>query len=144
VSFTNLPPFTAGARVPPEGWDERFSMPIVQRSLSQLEEGQASSFLPSRDGGFILYFKGRQAATDEEITEGLPDFTESLRQYRLSQAFSQWIQKQWDAERVVPPAKPAPEPPATEFPGTPGSANTPAPVSIPAPAPATPTPGSGG
>jgi hypothetical protein len=127
VPFQTLPAFTQTTRPPLEGLEEPFNLAMLQRTVDTMEVGGVSQFIPAgRDGGFILYFKGRSAADEVNMKERLSEFTSNLRQYRLSQAFDQWIRKQMETDRLVMPQSQA----DPEIPGG-GPVPVPAPSSAP-------------
>ena len=109
VTPVAIPAFSPSTRPPLEGLDERFNLTMIQRTIESLEEGQASSFLPARDGGYVLYYKGRSPVTEEKVQAELEEYTANLRQYRLSQAFNQWVRKQMETQNLVMPNRGAQE-----------------------------------
>lgn len=59
--------------------------------------GQASGFVPSADGGFVVFVREKLPIELARLTQELPAFTTSLRQRRQSEAYQAWVNR--EAER---------------------------------------------
>jgi len=87
------------------GLDERLNLPQLARPRGRLEPGRTSNFVPSADGGIILYLRSRLPFDEAKVKEELPEFLGKLRQYRQSEAINRWILKQAEMARLVIPQK---------------------------------------
>jgi len=58
----------------------------LARPRAGLEPGRTSNFVPSADGGIILYLRSRLPFDEAKVKEELPEFLGKLRQYRQSEA----------------------------------------------------------
>jgi len=103
VEVVQLPAFSPSSRPPLEGWDNNFSLQMIQRQVDPMTVGQTTPFLPSRDGGYIVHLKGRNPVDEAKLAEELPEFTANLRQYRIGQAFDQWFRKKAEELRLAGP-----------------------------------------
>lgn len=65
--------------------------------------GTASGFIPTDDGGFILYVQSRLPVDQEKMASELPQFTAELRQRRAEQAFQDWYQHEANRELLSTP-----------------------------------------
>jgi peptidyl-prolyl cis-trans isomerase D len=100
-----LPLFSPSTRPPLEGLDPRFNLSTIQRYVEDLKPGRVTNYLPSRDGGYILYLREKTPVEESTLKEELPDFIAQLRQYREGQAFDMWFRKQAEQARVVVPKR---------------------------------------
>ncbi|HTV39689.1 MAG TPA: hypothetical protein VMF08_03880 [Candidatus Sulfotelmatobacter sp.] len=92
-----LPPFSLTTQDMPELGDHA--------TLNQLKEvvlmtavGTASPFVPTDDGGFILYVQSRYPIDQQKMAEEMPQFIEELRNQRGNQAYSDWQQHEANRE----------------------------------------------
>ncbi|HUB87941.1 MAG TPA: peptidylprolyl isomerase [Verrucomicrobiae bacterium] len=53
--------------------------------------GHASGFVPTQDGGFVLYVNSRQPADEAKMETDLPQFLVALRDRGESEAFNEWF-----------------------------------------------------
>jgi len=60
--------------------------------------GTASGFVPTDDGGFLLYVQSRLPVDQEKMAAEMPQFTEELRQRRSEQSFNDWVQHEASRE----------------------------------------------
>ena len=83
--------------------DERINFRTLHGMAGDLKEGEASRFIPTGDGGFVIYMRDRIPVTDEKIKQELPEFLSRLRLYRQSEAFNQWFRKEAEQARLTIP-----------------------------------------
>jgi hypothetical protein len=82
-------------------------------TVNQLKEvalttpvGNASQFMQTDDGGFILYVQSKLPIDPEKMASDMPRFMEELRENRSQQAFNDWLQHEANRElRTTPLAK---------------------------------------
>jgi len=86
-----LPPFSLSTR----------EMPVLagNAELNQVKQaafttsvGQASAFEPNNVGGFVLFVQSQLPVDQSVMNAELPQFTDSLRRSRESEAFNEWLQ----------------------------------------------------
>jgi hypothetical protein len=53
--------------------------------------GEVSQFVPTMNGGMVLYVKAKLPIDEKKLTAELPDFTKLLRQAREREAFEAWF-----------------------------------------------------
>ena len=63
---------------------------FLQVALS-MPVGQVSPFVPTMDGGMVLYVKEKLPLDEKKIAAELPGFLTTLRQTRQREAFEQWF-----------------------------------------------------
>jgi hypothetical protein len=89
----NLPPFTLSTDTPPADLDSRM-LPVFKRVAFGTPTGQVSPFVPTRDGGFVLYVQSRTPVADDQVKKDLPDFLSYMRRVRENEAFNLWFNRQ--------------------------------------------------
>jgi hypothetical protein len=105
VKVISLPPFSASSD-PLTNIDTRINFNIVQRFAQDLNPGEASpSFLPSADGGMIVYLRERLPLDEEKVKKELPDFMTTLRRYRQDETFRRWLNKEAELARLAAPRR---------------------------------------
>ncbi|HTG45470.1 MAG TPA: hypothetical protein VK633_13165, partial [Verrucomicrobiae bacterium] len=57
----------------------------------ELTPGQASSYKPMGDGGFVLFVEKFIPASDEDLKKDLAQFSEELRRRSAGEAFNDWF-----------------------------------------------------
>lgn len=58
--------------------------------------GQASGFVATPDGGFVVFVRERLPIEMAKLTAELPDFTSRVRQNRQNEAFNEWFRREAD------------------------------------------------
>ena len=51
---------------------------MIKDHATRLTAGKASNFIPTREGGMILYLKARVPVSDKKLTAELPAFFERV------------------------------------------------------------------
>jgi hypothetical protein len=96
-------PFSASTNALP-GLDERISFRTLQSiAFGDLKPGEASQFLPTAEGGFIVYLKEKIPVSEAQVKAELPDFLARLRAYRQNEAFNNWFRKEADQAKLTLP-----------------------------------------
>ena len=85
--------------------DERINFRTLHNVASDLKKGQASQFIPTADGGMVIYMRDRIPVSDDQVKEHLPEFLSRLRLYRQSEAFNQWFRKEAEEAHLTFPKK---------------------------------------
>ena len=69
--------------------------PSMVRSVAfSLKEGQASDFIPTREGGIVLLVESFVPVQEEELKAELPQYLQQLRRESASRAFNSWFSKE--------------------------------------------------
>ena len=95
LTTTNLPPQIASKTV-----FER-----LQEAAFALPNDQCSKFIPTADGGFIVYVKERLPVDEAKMKAELPVYLKRMREQRQVAAFQEWMQRQLQLHLTLP-AKP--------------------------------------
>ena len=85
-----LPPFSLSTRELPQLGDSADLNQLKQAAFGTTS-GNASEFEPDADGGFIVYVQSQLPLDQSAMNAQLPQFTESLRRARQSEAFNEWL-----------------------------------------------------
>ena len=88
-----LPPFSLSTRELPE-LGARAGLNQVKQAAFTTPVGHASNFQETADGGFLLYVQSQLPVDQAVMNADLPQFTESLRRSRESEAFNEWLNGQ--------------------------------------------------
>ena len=97
-----LPQFTAASRTLPD-WDRRVNFEQAKMVAGNLQPGQASELVTTMDGALVLFLKRREAVTDAEVKQALPNYLTELRKERQFEGFSDWFQHQIEATAIDMP-----------------------------------------
>jgi hypothetical protein len=65
---------------------------LVENSY-MLQDGKPSQLIPTAEGGFMIYMKGRLPVDQAKLEKELPDYVARMREQRQSAAFGEWFQK---------------------------------------------------
>jgi hypothetical protein len=63
----------------------------IQYVAAQTQPGRMSPFVPTSDGGFVLFVESLMPVDEKLRSEEMPKFLQQLRQRRLSEMFSRWL-----------------------------------------------------
>lgn len=88
-----LPHFSMSTRSLPEVEDHLSLQQFLQIAFAT-PLGQASQFIPTMDGGMILYAQSKMALDEKKVAAELPEFINLLRQARQREAFEQWFNRE--------------------------------------------------
>jgi SurA N-terminal domain len=86
-----LPPFSLSTRELPAIGD-RAELNQVKQAAFTTAAGHASNFQETSEGGFVLFVQSQLPIDQAVMAAELPQFTESLRHSRESEAFNEWLQ----------------------------------------------------
>jgi ribosomal protein L39E len=53
--------------------------------------GKTSDFVPTSDGGFVVYVQSRLPIDQAKMNSDLPQYITALRRERQNEAFGQWV-----------------------------------------------------
>jgi hypothetical protein len=121
LKVTPLPPISRATREAPD-LPQNIYLPQLKNVAFNLQVGKASPYLPTMEGGFILYLRTKLPVNETKMKGELAEFTAGMSAQRQNEAFGLWFRKQAEhadlpinrATKQAPgPAKaPAPKPPA--------------------------------
>lgn len=73
-----------------------------------LQTGKMSEYIPTMEGGYIVYLKERQPVDQAKMEKELPEFLARMRDQRANAAFAEWFNKQAQDMRLVIPQQKTP------------------------------------
>ena len=88
-----LPPFSLSTRKIEEIEDHLSLQQFAQVAFST-PVGGVSQFVPTMDGGMVLYVKDKLPLDDKKVAAELPEFINLLRSARQREAFEQWFNRE--------------------------------------------------
>ena len=97
-----LPPFSLSTADMPE-LDGHATIVQLQRAAFNTPAGHISSFLPTSDGGFILFVQQLLPVDEAKKNAALPQFTAQIRRSRQGEAFNRWLQSEANRELTDTP-----------------------------------------
>jgi hypothetical protein len=80
------------------GFEQRGELAALKYVAFGTEPGHASQFIPTPDGGFLVYVNSLLPVDESEKQADLPDFTAQLRRSRENEAINQWINAEANKE----------------------------------------------
>ncbi|HUC84657.1 MAG TPA: SurA N-terminal domain-containing protein [Candidatus Acidoferrales bacterium] len=86
-----LKPFSLSSRDIPEADEHGTETRQMQYVAAQIQPGHMSPFVPSADGGFVLYVQSMLPVDEALKAAEMPKFLAQLRRSRLSEAFNRWL-----------------------------------------------------
>ncbi|HEX4120644.1 MAG TPA: SurA N-terminal domain-containing protein [Verrucomicrobiae bacterium] len=97
-----LPAFTLNTPSIPE-ITNRTEFVQLQETAFNLLTGRSSRFIPTDDGGYVVYVKERLGVDEAKMREDLPAYLAKMREQRQVAAFEEWFGRQMQLH-LVPPA----------------------------------------
>jgi SurA N-terminal domain len=94
VKPTQLPPFSLSTRSLPSEIEEKVNLSMLKEAVFTTPEGKASRFVPTRQGGFVVYVDKHLPIDQSKMDAEFPEFLTYVRQSRQGDAFNQWFMKQ--------------------------------------------------
>jgi hypothetical protein len=92
-----LPAFSQSTESVP-GFEQRGELSALKYVAFGTEPGHASQFIPTPDGGFLVFVKSLLPIDESQKQTDLADFTAQLRRSRENEAFNQWINAEANRE----------------------------------------------
>lgn len=97
-----LPPFSLKTADLPE-LGARANLSEIKQIAFSTPVGHASDFVPTQDGGFVIFVEKKLPLNQADMKAALPQFTAQLRGQRANEAFNSWIQIEANREfRNIP------------------------------------------
>ncbi len=109
VTLITPPPFSPSTSTL-TNLDSRLNLRMLHQFASELKPGEVSRIVPSAEGAMLIYLRERKPADEAKMQAELPEFIRRLRIYRQNEAFNQWLRKQIEQAKVMPPQKETPTP----------------------------------
>ncbi|HVR37302.1 MAG TPA: SurA N-terminal domain-containing protein [Methylomirabilota bacterium] len=110
VNVEALPPFSLTTESLP-GLPPELNLSTLKNVAFGLEAGEASRFIPTINGGFVLHVREEVPVDETAMKEELEEFTARLRRSRQFAAFSDWFQYRAEQARLNIPDQEQPEAP---------------------------------
>ncbi len=103
VKSVELPPFALTSTNPPPQIPDRSRFEQLQEVAFRLPADEASPFVPTAEGGFVVYVRERLPVDSAKMQREMPDFLARMREQRQIAAFQQWLERELQL-RLVPAA----------------------------------------
>jgi hypothetical protein len=85
-----LPAFSLSTQELPEQ-GERTDLNQLKQAVFTTSVGKTSDFVPTSDGGFVVYVQSRLPIDQAKMNSDLPQYIAALRRERQNEAFGQWV-----------------------------------------------------
>jgi hypothetical protein len=86
-----LKPFSLSSREVPEAAERGLESRQVIAAAAQTQPGHVSPFVPTTDGGLVLFVQSMLPVDESRKATEMPKFLEQLRRSRLNEAFNRWL-----------------------------------------------------
>lgn len=94
VKPVEVAPFSLNSERVPEVEDRVDNMNTFKELVFNTPVGKATSFVPTREGGYIVYVRERLPIDEAKMKAALPQFTDIVRQRREVEAFDLWFRRE--------------------------------------------------
>jgi len=98
-----LQPFSLSTRDIPEADEHNTDVREILYTAAKTQPGHLSSFMPTTDGGFILFVQSMLPVDEAQKTADMPKFVAQIRQSRQNEAFNRWFTIEANREFVNTP-----------------------------------------
>ena len=102
VTPIKVPPFSSKTSTLPQ-FESTVSLQELKNVAFNLVPGKPSTFVPSRQGGFVLYVVERLPVSADQLKTELASHMAEMRQERLYMAFNEWFNKETEKAKVRMP-----------------------------------------
>jgi len=103
IKPVSLPDFALTSTNVPPPVSNKALFERIQEAAFPLPTDQASKFVPTEDGGFIIYVRERLPVDEAKLKAELPAYLARMREQRQVAAFEEWMRRQIQLH-LVPPA----------------------------------------
>ena len=86
-----LPPLALSTQESPPGLAGRATLDELKRGVFNTQVGQASGFVQTEDGGFIVYVEKELPADAAAMKTDMPKYIAMIRRTRQNEVFDQWL-----------------------------------------------------
>jgi SurA N-terminal domain/PPIC-type PPIASE domain len=94
LRVADLAPFSIATQSLPD-LDARVSLSLIKDAAFSLKPGTAGKFVPSSDGGFVLFVKERKPVDDALVKAGLNSYLDERRHQHQEEVFERWFQSEF-------------------------------------------------
>jgi peptidyl-prolyl cis-trans isomerase D len=101
LTVVDLPPASRQANEPIENLPPLIDAGALRSAAADLKPGEVSSYVPTREGGFVVTLEKVIPPTDEEVQRELPHFTQEYRRRQAAEAFNDWFVKQQQDAQIA-------------------------------------------
>jgi peptidyl-prolyl cis-trans isomerase D len=101
LAVVDLPPFSRDAAAPVENLPPLVDSGALRSAAGELSPGGVSSYVPTREGGFVLLLEKTIPPTAEEIQRELPQFVQDYRRRNASESFNEWFMKEMQLAQLT-------------------------------------------
>jgi hypothetical protein len=98
-----LPPFALTTTNAPPQIPGKALFEQIQEVAFNLPTDECSKFVPTSEGGFVVYVRQRLPVDEAKMKQELPAYLTRMREQRQVAAFDEWFRRQLQL-RLVPPA----------------------------------------
>jgi peptidyl-prolyl cis-trans isomerase D len=96
VKPVQLPPFSISTSTLPEV-EKHASLFQFKQAAFSLAPGKAGEFVPTSEGGFVVFVQAKLPVDEEKMKTDLPEFIATVRRTREYEAFNKWFSKEAEA-----------------------------------------------
>jgi hypothetical protein len=82
---------------------DKFEFEQLQDVAGKMHPGQCSPFIPTANGGFLLYLKAQLPVDQASMQRDMPAFVARMRERLEIAAFNAWFTRQYQLHFVAPP-----------------------------------------
>jgi SurA N-terminal domain len=97
VKSTLIPPFSLSTRELPEGV-EQITVDQLKPIVFDTPVGKSSGFVPTREGGLVVFVQQRLPIDDATMRADMPAFINSVRQARQNEAINFWYRRETERD----------------------------------------------
>lgn len=101
LQVTDLPPMSRKPADPVEGLPALVDAGALRSAVMELQPGEVSPYVPTREGGFVAMVEKVIPPTDEEVQQALPQFAQEYRRRMAGEASSDWYSKELQAANLT-------------------------------------------
>ncbi|HXS69732.1 MAG TPA: peptidylprolyl isomerase, partial [Candidatus Polarisedimenticolia bacterium] len=93
VESLEVPPFSLNTEMVPDV-EDRVDLNTFKEVVFGTAAGKTSGFIPTHDGGFVVYVQKKLPIDEAKMKAGLPEFANLVRQRREAEAFQIWASQE--------------------------------------------------
>jgi hypothetical protein len=100
LTVVDLPPIAKDAQSTVENLPPMVDAGALRSAVSDLGEGEVSSYMPSQGGGFVAILEKVIPPSDEEVQRELQNFAQEYRRRMAGEAFNDWFQTEMQVAQM--------------------------------------------
>lgn len=74
----------------------RVDLGSLKNAAFGLKPGEVTDFIPTREGGMVVFLKERRPVSEEKLKAEMPKFLEDQRRHSESQSFGEWFNREFE------------------------------------------------